>query len=174
MRSQLAVSGAVDSGTAHATALVGRYAREAPLNAEPVQHDDFRMDLGSPSRCGCTNVSGGTVHYPTFTNSRHGILTAMRQLHLSFIGLPGARLREDFVCSATPELRVVARGGPSYNSCAVAWWKSLDNLISEVQEIGSNRCLWVRIRTGPTSTPLWVCTFYLPASPDVTSGDDLA
>jgi hypothetical protein len=105
-----------------------------------------------------------------FDDASHGILAAMENLNLHFVGLPGARLPNGFKLPEKYKLCCFAKGGPSYSSCA-AVWKSGCNFVV-VPDVGSDRRLWFRYDPGLCTSCLYVCVMYLPAGPDGAQGCD--
>ena len=53
----------------------------------------IRVALGSPSTMGCTDLRGSAIRLKTLVNSKTSVQTAMRELGLDIVALPGARLR---------------------------------------------------------------------------------
>ena len=58
--------------------------------------ESLSIGLGSPGLNGCMDVSGRSIDWQVFRHKQVGILTAMRELDLDIIVLPGARLPADF------------------------------------------------------------------------------
>eukprot|EP00973_Karenia_brevis_P001526 207611-Karenia_brevis.AAC.1 len=63
----------------------------------------------------------------------------MMQLGLHMVGLPSARLPDQFSVPTTSGIQVYARGGPSYASTAVVWRAQLSSVLSPLRAIGSSR-----------------------------------
>ena len=118
----------------------------------------LRLGVGSPSTMGCANLRGTSVRFRTLFGSPVSVLTAMRELDLHMVGLPGARLPTGFASSG---LVVFARGAlGSYSSTAVVWRMSLGSgVVAPLPTLGSDRRAWVRIQGSHT---LYWGTPYLP------------
>ncbi len=123
----------------------------------------IRIGLGSPSTSGCVAANSSAIKWSTFTDSRVGILHAMRCLDLDVIILPGARLQPDFIPPAGWGIKTFCRRGQqSYDSCAILWKSSLGTC-SPIEDIGGDRRLHALMpRDG--DSPLFVSGVYLPAT----------
>ena len=147
--------------------------------AQPALQDGYpvRLGLGSPSTMGCLGIDGRTVRWSVFTDASTGIVTAMDQLGLSLLGLPGARLHSRVVLPRELALRfrlqatssTTPSGGPSYASVAILWNKTALPQVSSYSGIGSTRRLWVTCPT--TDGVLHIACVYLPPLPRF-GGDD--
>ena len=141
-----------------------RLTRYANVTCKPEEHlsSVLKLGCGPPGYSGCLSVDGTGIKWSVFTSKSTGILTAMRALGLSLVGLPGARLADSFRLPAIYGLSCYSRGGPSYASCAIVWWSFLDNVILPIKALGSDRRLWVRVGDQSHRTLYW-CVYYLPS-----------
>ena len=121
---------------------------------------ELRIGLGSPGYHGCVTLDGGAVVWPKFTDPCTGVFCAMDSLDLLILGMPGARLHENFKLPASCGKYCVSRGGPSYDSCAAVVSNALGNVAQHLSEMGSCRRLWFRIQCDEGSV-LHLCFFYL-------------
>ena len=78
-----------------------------------------KIAVGAPITMGCLSIDGSRVQWEVGSDTRVGILQAMRRLDLALVGLPGARLPSGLQVPGRSDLGLAARGGPSYGSIAV-------------------------------------------------------
>ncbi len=88
------------------------------------------------------------------------------------MGLPGARLWDDFKLPANLGASITARGGPSYDSCAVLIRNDVRDIVMEVPTVGSNRSIWVRVMCNE-GVQLYVCFYSFHASNNDLWQDEL-
>ena len=62
----------------------------------PTDSYAFKLGFGSPGRTGCLDVAGTTVLFNQMFTGNVSILEAMRELDIHAVGLPGARLQQNF------------------------------------------------------------------------------
>lgn len=67
----------------------------------------------------------------------------MKELGLDLLGLPAARLHNEVDLIGNTDFHLVARGGPSYQSCAAIWRKDSHFQFDALNEVGSNCRLWI-------------------------------
>ncbi len=128
-----------------------------------VHQHQLNIAAGNPGRLGCMDVHGHTVRLDTLVGSEWSATTAMRELELDILGLPGARLPANTRLPRDDNFHLIAWGGPSYASCAVIWCKSSAYTFTEDASIGSDRRIWIRI-DGAFDQDCWTCFLYLPPS----------
>ena len=125
----------------------------------------LRLGLISPGTLGCMHISHLRLNLEPITNNSWGIFTAMRQLGIDVVGMPGARLPPNTQIHEHKDIRVYARGGPYYASCAMLW-RNTD--VSPIEDLGSNRRIIAKVNA---SCCIWTILLYLP--PDYgTARDD--
>lgn len=127
---------------------------------------------------GCVDGPGSSIRWSVFTDPRTGIFASMFWHNILVLGLPGARLREEFAGkSGAPPIgpwdrrfRIACRGGPAYASVAVVWRIHADFEILDY--VGGDRRIWGVLHRGGSYVPLYVVAFYLPALSSA-AGDEL-
>ena len=67
----------------------------------------------------------------------------MKELGLDLLGLPAARLHNEVNLIGNTDFHLVARGGPSYQSCAAIWRKNSHFKFDALNEVGSNCRPWI-------------------------------
>ena len=118
-----------------------------------------RCAAGYPGRSGCTTVDGTSVLWHRLVESPWSAATAMEKLGLRILGLPAARLPAGIPIPGAPHLRLLARGGPSYHSCAVLWRIDTPFVFDEIVDVWSCCRCWVGFFSGYAGC---LCGIWLP------------
>ena len=100
---------------------------------------------GNPGRSGCASIDGAHVLWHRLVGSPWSAATAMDRLGLHLLGLPAARLPSGISIPGASHLHLLARGGPSYHSCAVLWRVDSPFVFAEITSVGSNCRCWVSV-----------------------------
>ena len=103
------------------------------------------VGTGNPGHTGCTDIGGGSIKWSVFDDPECGIFKAFAMLKLDVLVLPGARLRNNWKLSFASGLCVVARGGPTFTSCAIIWKRELSFAVAEISVLGNDRQIWLRL-----------------------------
>jgi hypothetical protein len=101
-------------------------------NPNPVM---LKVGAGNPGRLGCcSDFAGNIIKWDKLYGKPWSAITAMQQLNLDVLGLPGARLPGDVKLPGNHDYQIVARGGPSYASTAVIW-KSTAEISTQINTV---------------------------------------
>ena len=136
--------------------------RQSPAQGPPTK---LCCGTGNPGRSGCLSVDGTRILWHRILNTQWSAETAIEKLGLHILGLPAARLPTDTVLPVNSNLRLLARGGPSYRSCAVLWKLNCGFEFAEIPHVGSDCRIWVSVRGG-SCVVAFLCFVAMPTQGD--------
>ena len=135
----------------------------------PVENNhSSKLRVGSlnAGRLGCqSDIRGTTIRWESLTIGDVSASCVMKELELDILGLPAARLPENFSLPGTSGLAIHALGGPSHASIAVIWKSNNPRGFNILVGLGSSVRVWVICPLG-ASHLCAICFLYLPTSGD--------
>ena len=107
------------------------------------------------------------TNWTPILDKQTGVVKAMMALGLSVAGLPGACIQAGSRIPGRDDLRIYARGGPSYASCALVW-SGVD--LQPQSHLVSDRRIIAKLPT--LQSDMWLILVYLPPDNGATGDDE--
>jgi len=102
-----------------ATKLPGHQRLHGQADARGQQGHTLHIGCLNPHKNGLTNVQGTAIAWSRIKDHEVGLVRAIRDLNLSFLGLPACRVPENFQLPVALGMELTALGGTSYASVGV-------------------------------------------------------